>query len=814
MKHVFLLLVAWALLTSARGQAIDPTFQPAEIFRSAVVSSIVPYADGRVLVLGDFSYANAQPVDNLVRYNFDGSVDYQFVARTPAFGSVTLPQYRSLRLMPDERILIVRPGQFQLGGRPFTDLAMLLPSGRIDSSFVTVGVAGALLKCVTVQPDGKILLAGDFTRYGSSPCAGLVRLLPNGSIDPTFSSTGSDLPTTVAVQSDGKIVVGSPVTGMIGSPPRGGLWRLLPNGQPDPSFPRQLLSTEQLLIQPDDKILVGGWPYNSSGPVGLVYRLLPTGAADPTFNPPVLPQLSVSSSYGYGSGQLQLHPDGNISVVARYQGSYNCRAVRLRPDGTVSNTLAVQVPEDTHIYTAAALADNRLWLGGGFTVCNGRPGSVAAFAPGGHQLPAPRLLKPGEVNAVALQANGQILVGGNFSEVNSVPAGNVARLYPNGTVDTAFTRRSATDGPVRSVAELPGGKVAVGGRFKAVGPAMLPRPLVAVLQASGAPDAGFVVNGMSLEREVRVVRPYQGNLMIGGDFDLRPNYYAYKLLVLSATGSPVPAAPTLSDGFVSCLLEHRTAGMLALGYFGAGAYVSVLPLPLNPAFTPLSVATGPVNHGVELPDGRLLVGGNVLLPGASQRSAVLRLQANGTVDNSFSAVLYAGAQVLAVAQQPNGRILAGIGGSPTGPFLQALQPTGQADAAFNGAGPGPDGEVRCLLTQPDGAVLVGGAFQNYNGMPHFGLLRLNAGPTAARRARTGGFECYPNPAHDQLHLRLNGPAQPRALTLLNALGQPVRHWPPAAVAAPLSVRGLPAGVYLLRIDYDRADPMTRRVVLE
>lgn len=813
MKHLLVLLAAWTLLTPARGQAIDPSFQPAEIFRSAMVSSIVPYADGRVLVLGDFSYANAQPAEHLVRYNFDGSVDYQFAARTPSFGSVTLPQYRSLRLMPDERILIVRPGQFQLDGRPFTDLAMLLPSGRIDSSFVPAGVAGALLNCVAVQPDGKILLGGEFTRYGGSYNY-LVRLLPNGRIDTSFQPLGSDVPTALAVQSDGKIVVGSPVSGFIGGPQRGGLWRLLPNGQLDPTFPRQLLSTEQLLVQPDDKILVGGWPYNSTGPVGLVYRLLPSGAADPSFTPPVVPQHSVSSSYGYGSGQLQLQPDGNITVVARYRGSTNCRVVRLQPNGAVSNTLAVQVPEDTHIYTAAALADNRLWLGGSFNVCNGRPGSVAAFAPSGHQLPAPRLLKPGEVNSVLVQANGQILVGGSFSEVNSVPAGNVARLYANGTVDTAFTRRSATDGPVRSVAELPGGKIAVGGSFKAVGLAMLPRPLVAVLQANGQPDAGFQVSGMGLEREVRTVRPYQGNLMIGGDFDLRPNYYAYKLVVLSGTGSPVPTAPTLSDGFVSHLLEHRTAGMLVLGSFGSSPAVSVMPLPLSSAFTPLGVTVGPINHGIELPDGRLLVGGNVLLPGASLRSAVLRLQANGTVDNSFSAALYAGAQVLAVAQQPNGRILAGIGASPTGPYLQGLQPNGQADAAFNGAGSGPDGEVRCLLTQPDGAVLVGGAFQHYNGAAHFGLLRLAAVATPTRGATAGSFECYPNPAREELHLRLSAPTPPQALTLLNALGQSVRRWQPAQASSPLSLRGVPAGVYLLRVDYAEGAPLTRRVVVE
>ena len=71
------------------------------------------------------------------------------------------------------------------------------------------------------------------------------------------------------------------------------------------------------------------------------------------------------------------------------------------------------------------------------------------------------------VESIALQPDGKILIGGLFTEVNGVTRGGVARLHPNGSLDTTFTTGFTTS-YVGAIAVQQDGKILVGGTLPAI----------------------------------------------------------------------------------------------------------------------------------------------------------------------------------------------------------------------------------------------------------------------------------------------------------------------------------------------------------
>jgi hypothetical protein len=246
---------------------------------------------------------------------------------------------------------------------------------------------------------------------------------------------------------------------------------------------------------------------------------------------------------------------------------------------------------------------------------------------------------------------------------------------------------------------------------------------------------------------------------------------------------------------------------------------------LDPTFT--IVPANQVLAGIGLamvatPTGFLLVG-TYHGVGSVGRASVARFLANGTLDLTFNSPLPGGvgpaAQVNAVVVEASGHVFIGGDLSTAGSisYLRRLLPTGAFDSAYFGPFVAePDAMVTALLLQPDGKVLVGGNFTSIAGQPRSGLARLLApavlSGTAARQTAT--IAVYPNPAHGLLHLRPDAARQPRRVQLLDALGRAVRTQAATQAELTLNTLGLPAGTYVLRVEYAQAGPTTQRVVLE
>jgi|GEM_PF-1164951 len=366
----------------------------------------------------------------------------------------------------------------------------------------------SVVYATAVQPDGKILIGGAFTSVQGESRRHFARLNADGSIDTAFDVTtegsiydGAGFVTCVAVQPDGKILVGGDFTaikphGAAQSTPRHGFARLNADGTLDSTFdPHPNSPVYAIAIQPDGKIVIGG-NFSTLQPAGAgsptlrfcAARLNPNGSIDPDFDPHISgenPAIVTSIALPPGGkvliggyfDSLQPHADG--PTFTRHH------LARLNADGSVDPDFA-----DYHIagYVGAVAlqADGKILVGGDFSGIQD-PGAANPSlreklarinADGSLDL----LYNPNpnsEVYSIAVLTNGKVLIGGRFVMVglgnNITPANYLACLGADGRPDPDFLDVNA-DSSVRSVAVQPDGQVLIGGAFSSLAPGNISSP--------------------------------------------------------------------------------------------------------------------------------------------------------------------------------------------------------------------------------------------------------------------------------------------------------------------------------------------------
>ena len=447
-------------------------------------------------------------------------------------------------------------------------------------------------------------------------------------------------------------------------------------------------------------------------------------------------------------------------------------------------------------------------------------------------------LLPGTVRALCRQPDGRVLVAGDFILFNNWPTSNVARLWPDGRVDTTFLAPPFAGGQVLALAVDAQGRAVVGGTFGTVNGQ--PRNGVARLLATGALDPGFQPDvrpftgsgGTGPIVRAVVVQP-DDKVLLGGSFVAQGAGGApvpHVVRLLTSGGLDASFAPAMPfSGQVGALALLPNGSILVAGNIFSNQLELVRRLlpsgALDPAFTivPANQVLAGMGQALALtPTGFVLVGTFHSI-GTVGRASVAQFLANGVLDQAFTSPLPGGvgpaAPVTAVAVEPSGEVFIGgeLGAGVSRSFLRRLSPMGAVDFTyFGGSGSGPNAVVTALLLQPDGKLLVGGDFGSVAGQPRNGLARLLA-PNALAVARTRqplALRAYPNPVHDLLQLRFDAAQRPVRLQLLDARGSVVYTLPSPATELALPTRGLPVGLYLLRADYGQGRNVTERVVVE
>jgi uncharacterized delta-60 repeat protein len=277
----------------AQDGAIDPSFNPADAGFSkgdgadnGILSTVIQ-SDGKILIGGQFSSYNGIAANRIARLNADGSLDQGFISGGASGGAAIV---YTIALQSDGKILV--GGEYSVfngTAREGRHITRLNADGSLDLGFnPRFGPNGAVTK-VVLQSDGKILIGGVFSVYNSAPRSGIARLNEDGSPDPLFNpSTGANnIIRAIALQSDGKILIGGDFISFNGAPRRY-IARLHADGSLDTGFnpdsgANNNNSVYAIAPQDDGKILIGG-AFAFSALIYCFARLNTDGSLDTGFN--------------------------------------------------------------------------------------------------------------------------------------------------------------------------------------------------------------------------------------------------------------------------------------------------------------------------------------------------------------------------------------------------------------------------------------------------------------------------------------------------------------------------------------------------
>lgn len=329
----------------------------------------------------------------------------------------------SFHPMPDGRVLVWDSADWPGHWR------MLRRDGRLDHSFSIAeveaksefGSYGSMIGVLRVLDDGKILVRS----YNSH----LLRLLPNGEVDARLSANWGAI---AGVQSDGKILA---YPSALNTTNVLSLERFHQDGSQDADFHpvnmRMIRSSSlpQILLQPDDKIVIGGSfdCFNDAPSRGLV-RLNYNGSLDNTFAPPSIPgQISLVSS---ANGKLLVWS----AVENTNSGAWTTVAVRLEIDGTLDPEFHVVQGEADQLFSGRILEqpDGRLLVAGG----SHRPYLIRFNADGSPDPsfslrfdPVPPFCQGVAPPAIAMTRDGRILFAGRFDRVEDIERPGFVAIY-------------------------------------------------------------------------------------------------------------------------------------------------------------------------------------------------------------------------------------------------------------------------------------------------------------------------------------------------------------------------------------------------
>ncbi len=486
-------------------------------------------------------------------------------------------------------------------------------------------------------------------------------------------------------------------------------------GNPDPAFTtvvsRRCAEAGRIALQSDGKILVNG-SFASVGGVlvtangkhypGLA-RLNVDGSLDKTFHPALagvpVPQADGRIVILDFNKLARLNPDGRLDPFFRLSESFS---------GSDFNSLVALQPD------------------GRILIANGWAGYLIRLRPDGttdpefHQPEFDKL----SVSALAVQADGKILIGGDFKSVNGIGRPGLARLQTRGDLDTGFNP-AALPGVVGAIATLPDDKVLVGGTGGLLR-----------LNGDGSIDSKFSPTvGSSLFAVAR-----DGKIVVKDSDHVRR---------LNADGTIDPSfALTQFDfiGTINALLIQPDGKVLVSGFFQAAGTLGRAGLArlnsngtVDVDFDPQLEFPGEVSAVLAGSDGKMLVGGSFDFVNGVPANGIARLNPDGSVDRQFrsrSGPLPAGlgpfSRVSAMTKQTDGKIVVAghlvdyAGVSPS--HLVRLYSDGVLDLDFQpGDGTRNDGRgatISTLKAQPDGRLLVGGSFDHFSGVARSGLVRL------------------------------------------------------------------------------------------
>lgn len=596
-------------------------------------------------------------IDDSVRYSVRNALDLT---------------YRDVHELPGGGFLVLG-GLRYVDGVPVDGMARFTAGGALDPTF-TPPYPGARITRCTVAGNDTVLILATVLNPGAPAQRLIQRLLPNGSIDPSYPSVN---------------VIAFNITAMVGlgdggcylihqaGPNSLRVLHVLANGQLNPSYNVGPLSgnfANAGAAGPNGELAL--WRSTGSGPAAVV-TISPSGTVLPSFT-------GIPSTFRASAAVYE--PAGALVLAGAHLPSASGPVlIRLLPSGARDTAFSGTVPFTSAVGSAVVrLADGSfVAVGSGVST---HPALLHFSASGAYLGGLSSSTIEGTntgLSGLLARSVGDYLAYGRFLTLDGVATSRFARVAANRTVDPNFHVDIAMAGRVSALASYRDG-LAVAGSFTELG--AVDALNLAIL---GADDAFANVLPYFPPSTTRAVGTSDGGVILTGS-----------LLIPSVTGSVA-------------------RGVIKLNHDGSVA-ANFLP----------TIGQGTVEDAVSLADGRVLLAGRMTgLIGGVPVANLIRSNADGTLDPTFNhSSPLVGSGITALAIDAEGRILvAGIFSAIQGharPGLARLDANGNVDPTF-APGIGVTGFPRTIRLLPDGSFyLVGVRSDAPQGTPS-SLIRFN-----------------------------------------------------------------------------------------
>jgi uncharacterized delta-60 repeat protein len=319
-------------------------------------------------------------------------------------------------------------------------------------------------------------------------------------------------------------------------------------------------------------------------------------------------------------------PDGKVVAAGRFTFAntvFRNRIARFNFDGSLDTSFDPGTGADGEITAAVLLSDGRIIVAGRFTSFKGFTHNRICRLNANGSVDQTFGLGNGIDNAalaLALQTDGRIIVGGQFSSVDLTQRSNLARLNTDGSVDLSFDPGGGPNGDVNAIVIQPDGRILIGGTF--IGYNGVSRGGVARVLGNGMLDPSFDSSVGTGGNVFALALQHNGQIVLGGSFVQYSGINRTSIARISSNGT--------------------------------------LDLKFNP------VPHGSVQSLAVEPDDRILVGGSFTDIDTFGRNGIARLNTNGSVDLTFDpgagcvgTLTNDATQVRSIALQQFGRVLAG-----------------------------------------------------------------------------------------------------------------------------------------------------------
>lgn len=619
------------------------------------------------------------------------------------------------------------------------DIVRLNIDGSLDTTFKPEISSTQIIYSIALQDDGKIVIGGYFSFTSGIYKYQIVRLNPDGSNDITFKRTEANgRIRTITLQNNGKIIVGGDFTSYDGVTCNH-IVRLNSNGVIDSSFlsgsgTNGLIKTTA--IQTDGNILIGGnfTSYNGTS-INKIARLLSNGSIDTLFYPGNGTVNAVDAIVLQKNGKIIIGGDFNYINEFIKTG-----VVRLNSNGSYDTLFHSGFGTDTRVSTIAVQSNGDIIVGGDFTTYDTTTRNCLVRLTSDGYIDTSfnsKVFEKGNIYSITIKNDGKIIIGGDFYLFNYNMPYRLVQLESNGTNDVSFNRVTGANETIYTAAVQNDGKIIIGGRFTIFNGEI--RNYLARLKANGTLDTTFKPEKGPNDVVYSIVVQEDGKILIGGNFTLYNEVERNYIARLNQDGS---LDTTFNSGsgvnfLVFKIALQKDGKILIGGYFDNNGVINNALLRLCPdgsldtTFQIGSGANSGIGDIVVQSDGKILIGGRFSVFNGNSHNCIIRLNPDGSTDTKFSGFeitsLYS--TIFSINLQNDGKILIG-GEFSTSDYYQInniarLNSDGRIDETFN-TGVGLDGQFGTCYIQPDGKIIIGGYFTSYDGTLRNNIARLNS----------------------------------------------------------------------------------------